>query len=372
MIEPSNVPKTGTASGTLALEESAPGSSRPWYDPRGWSTRTKLISGTVCLAAIVGIIVGAVEGSKAGRYPDYSPLDYHLVDTYAGPSFFDQFHYFSDEDPTDGFVKYVDATTAQRENLTYATDHSAILRVDATTPHTPRGRNSVRIESKATYDTGLFVFDILHTPYGCGTWPALWLTDGYNWPENGEIDVLETTNNGTDGNAVTLHTTPGCSMDVRRKQVGDVVYTTCDNSTNGNAGCGVQGSEVTYGEAMNSIGGGVYALELRHAGIRAWFFPRDALPADIANPNDSSTPPNPANWGTALADFPNTDCDIGSHFRNQSIIANIDLCGQLGGNPEIYTGQFNCPGHCEEFVARNPRSFGEAYWEFRSFRVYQA
>lgn len=80
---------------------------RAWYDPRGWSLRTKLIVGIVGIAAIIGIIVGAVEGSKARRYPDYAPLDYHLVDTYSGVSFFDQFHYFSDEDPTDGFVQYV-------------------------------------------------------------------------------------------------------------------------------------------------------------------------------------------------------------------------------------------------------------------------
>lgn len=78
-----------------------------WYDPRGWSLRKKLIAGIICVAAIIGIIVGAVEGSKARRYPDYAPLDYHLVDKYSGPSFFNQFDYFSDEDPTNGFVQYV-------------------------------------------------------------------------------------------------------------------------------------------------------------------------------------------------------------------------------------------------------------------------
>lgn len=244
----------------------------------------------------------------------------------------------------------------------------------------------MRLESKTGYDNGLFVFDILHTPHGCGTWPALWLTDTFNWPANGEIDVLETTNNAPEGNAVTLHTTSGCNMKVRRKQTGDTVYTTCDNSTNSNAGCGVQGPPNSYGEPFNNNGGGVrpkactpgssqltaqqvYALELRDAGIRAWMFPRDSIPNDITN---SSSSPDPSTWGTALADFPNTDCDIPSHFRNQSIIANIDLCGTLGAQKQFYTEQSHCPGTCNNLVATNPSAFTEAYWEFKSFKVYQA
>ncbi|KAL2814461.1 concanavalin A-like lectin/glucanase domain-containing protein [Aspergillus granulosus] len=341
----------------------------PWYNPHSWSLRTKLLVGIFCIAAIIGVIVGAVEGSKTGRYPDYAPLRYRLVDTYGGEEFFDKFGFYSDEDPTGGFVRYVNKSTAFAQNLTYATLHSSILKVDATTPNTTVGRNSVRIESQATYDDGLFVFDIVHTPYGCGTWPALWLTNRYNWPLNGEIDVLEATNNGTDGNAVTLHTTPGCSMDVLRKETGDTIYTTCDNSTNGNAGCGVKGPLSTYGAEMNADGGGIYALEIRPSGIRAWFFQRDSIPPDLTN---GSNTPDPSTWGTALADFPNTSCDIPSHFRNQSIIANIDLCGDYAGRDEVYKDQFGCPGSCTEFVAKNPANFAQAYWEFGGFWVYAA
>jgi hypothetical protein len=111
----------------------------------------------------------------------------------------------------------------------------------------------------------------------------------------------------------------------------------------------------------------VYALELRTAGIRTWFFPRGSIPNDV-----SDNIPDPSTWGTALADFPNTNCDIASHFRNQSIIANIDLCGQLGAQPQFYTHLYNCPGTCSSFVARNPGKLTEAYWEFKSFKVYQA
>lgn len=211
---------------------------------------------------IIVVVVGAVEGVKANRYPSYTPLNYQLKDTYAGPSFFDKFNYFSDEDPTNGFVVYVNKEAAQDLNLTHATDTSAVLRVDSFTPNAIAGRNSVRIESKNTYDEGLFIFDIIHAPYGCGTWPALWLTDGYNWPNNGEIDILESNNEGSNGNEVTLHTTPGCNMNVKRKETGSARFKTCDNSTNGNSGCGVQGDQATYGEALNANGGGVSLFPL--------------------------------------------------------------------------------------------------------------
>ncbi|KAF9891438.1 hypothetical protein FE257_003904 [Aspergillus nanangensis] len=343
-----------------------PAAATPWYNPRGWSLRTKLFAGIGVAAVIVAIIVGAVEGTKANRYPDYATLEYKLVDTYEPATFLDRFNYFSGEDPTDGFVHYVDQAAAQTLNLTNATESSVILRVDTSNQKASTGRQSVRLESKTTYDTGLFIFDILHTPYGCGTWPALWLTDPSNWPHNGEIDVVETNNKATDGNAVTLHTSGDCNMKVKRKQTGSPQFSTCKNSTNSNAGCGVKAEPDSYGEAFNSRGGGVYALELRDAGIRAWYFHRDAIPSDIVAGN-----PDPSTWGTALADFPNTNCDISAHFRNQSIIANIDLCGQLGGQPQLYTKQNNCPGKCNDFVANNPSAFTDAYWEFKTFKIYQ-
>ncbi|OQE23725.1 hypothetical protein PENSTE_c008G09741 [Penicillium steckii] len=341
----------------------------PWYNPHGWSLRKKILVGLGFVIFIIVVILGPYYGVKLNRYPDYTPLEYRLVDTYEGSSFFDKFDYFSDEDPTDGFVVYVNQEAAHDLNLTYATDTSAILRVDTFTPKAIAGRNSVRIESKQGYDHGLFIFDIIHTPYGCGTWPALWLTDGYNWPNNGEIDILETNNEGSHGNEVTLHTTEGCNMDVKRKQTGSAVYTTCDNATHSNSGCGVVGDESTYGEAMNKNGGGIYALELREAGIRAWFFPRHSIPKEISDP---TAIPDPSTWGEALADFPSTECDIGSHFKNQSIIANIDLCGSLAAQPQYYEQMYKCPGKCEDLVANHPSSFEEAYWEFASFKVFQA
>ena len=59
---------------------------------------------------------------------------------------------------------------------------------------------------------------------------------------------------------MTLHTTNGCSVSVKRKQTGKVLATNCYNGNGSNAGCGIQGAPNTYGQALNSKGGGVRYL----------------------------------------------------------------------------------------------------------------
>lgn len=178
---------------------------------------------------------------------------------------------------------------------------------------------------------------------------------------------MEAVNNATTGNQMTLHTTDGCSMDVKRKETGTALGTNCYNGTDDNAGCAVQASPASFGSAYNANGGGVMAMELRSAGIRMWQFVSGSIPADI-----TSQTPDPSTWGEALADFPKTDCDISSHFNNQSIIVDIDLCGTWAGVTSIYSGEDSCPGTCTDYVAQNPSAFDNAYWEFGNFTVYQA
>lgn len=170
------------------------------------------------------------------------------------------------------------------------------------------------------------------------------------------------------GNHMTLHTTQGCKIGKhrRRKQTGVAETLDCWNATNYNAGCGVSAPVDTYGEAFNKKGGGVYAVELRPEGIRAWVFDHSAVPQDIR-----SSSPDPSTWGMALADFPNLECDIGNHFRNMSIIANIDLCGDWAGQQHVFGSNPLCTGMCSDYVTWRPADFQEAYWEFGGFWVYQ-
>lgn len=122
-----------------------------------------------------------------------------------------------------------------------------------------------------------------------------------------------------------------------------------------NAGCAVQGLQI-YAQALNIEGGctslslhqnlhpstltdytpWIYAIGLRTAGIRIRFFPRSSIPpslnASVTNQNNDNHSLDPSNWGPPLADFPSTHCSIVDHFRNQSIIANIDLLDHGLGN----------------------------------------
>ncbi|KJZ70750.1 hypothetical protein HIM_09883 [Hirsutella minnesotensis 3608] len=342
--------------------------SKPWWNPRYW--RKRAWAGLVVGVAVIAIVIAAVGVTLARKnaYPDYTAVAYALRDTYGGENFFDQFNYFTGFDPAQGFVHYVARPQAQQLNLTYASASTAIVKVDTSVgpqsdPNASTGRFSVRLESKRTYNSGLFIFDVKHTPYACGAWPALWLTDPSHWPDNGEIDVMESINQGTGGNQMTLHTNAGCSMDVKRKMTGQAQQSSCDRNANKNAGCGVVDGNASFGATLNTQGGGVMAVEWRDAGIRMWRFARQAIPMDLV-----SKTPNPAGWGVAAADFPSTDCSMGSHFRNNSIIVNIDLCGSM-----VYGswGQSGCPSNCTDLVANRPDLFSTAFWEFGNFEVYQ-
>ncbi|KAL2177879.1 glycoside hydrolase family 16 protein [Thermothelomyces heterothallicus CBS 202.75] len=382
-----------TSPAISAYEMAGYSSSPSRWKPASWTRRIWLIVGTVVVLIVV-VVVGAVVGVKATRnngggnssYPDYFKLNYTLIDTYSGTTFFDKFNYFHTWDPAGGFVHYVDPDYAGTYNLTWATSSTALIRVDTTVgpgsePDASTGRFSVRLESKTQYGPGLFLFDVKHTPYGCATWPALWLADPNNWPDNGEIDVMEAVNQAATGNLVALHTTAGCTMaDVRRDMAGAAAaeQADCHNATDSNAGCAVRGAPATYGREFNEAGGGIVALEWRAEGIRVWVFPRGgsgsgsggergpaALPA--AEAGDT---PDPSAWAPPLADFPATSCDVGSHFRNQSIIINIDLCGYL---TEAVWEESGCSRlKCVDFVANNPSAFTNAYWEFGAFQVYKA
>lgn len=228
-------------------------------NPLHWSRKWQSIGAIAVIAIIVAVVVGAVVGTKdsnSSSYPDYYPLNYTINERMNGTTFFDHFDYFDKADPSSGNVVYLSSAQAAYSNLTYAGENSAILRVDDTSTGIT-DRNSIRITSKNQWNNGLFVFDVIHSPYGCGTWPAVWLSDPNNWPEHGEIDVIEAVEQGNKGNQMTLHTSKGCTMKTKRKETGTVHSTNCWNSTNENEGCGVFGPKSSYGAALNEAGGAV-------------------------------------------------------------------------------------------------------------------
>ncbi|KAI8816132.1 concanavalin A-like lectin/glucanase domain-containing protein [Fimicolochytrium jonesii] len=292
---------------------------------------------------------------------------FRLVDSFSGPGFFDNFDFFTADDPTHGYVDYVDRGTAQSQGLIQATGQQAFIRPDSTNVASGRGRKSVRLQSKKTYNQGsLIIADVAHMPVGCGTWPAFW-TVGPNWPNSGEIDIIEGVNTQTQ-NLLTLHTSAGCTMaGVGRDQWAVADSLNCDVNAPGqfaNQGCASRDSNTkSYGTDFNNNGGGVYATLWDASGIKIYLFFNDIVPADVRNGN-----PNPAGWGRPTAVFPFGNNCPASHFANHQIVINTAFCGDWAG---AVFGQNGCPGNCVDFVRNNPGAFRDAYWAFKSVKVYQ-
>lgn len=206
----------------------------------------------------------------------------------------------------------------------------------------------------------------------CGVWPAFWLV-GPDWPQGGEIDIIEGAN-AMGENQMTLHTSAGCRIKGEPEgcMSGTVNGTDCESKQGDDFGCAVTAppAQGTFGEEFNRRGGGVYATELDPETDRVsiWFFPRDAIPADVA-----AGKPDPDRWSVPMARFDGSGggCGVATHFRDMSIIFDTTFCGDWAGNT---WGQSSCASKaptCAEFVAGNPGAFADACWAVNSVEIFE-
>lgn len=121
----------------------------------------------------------------------------------------------------------------------------------------------VRITTHDFYDYGsLWIIDVLHIPYGCSVWPAFW-TKGPTWPDDGEIDIIESINLNPN-NQMALHTTEGCLHDGTVPQKGQNTGLDCSTG----AGCVViETTPNSYQSGFAAAGGGVWATQFDVSGI---------------------------------------------------------------------------------------------------------
>jgi len=306
---------------------------------------------------------GGTGSSGGGRRLGKRAPSWVVVDVFEGESFFDHFEFFDLVDPTHGSVNYLNKSAAISRGLAYVTpDNKAVMTVDNHT-NLPLGesRDSVRITSSKSYTGGLFLLDVERAPWGCGVWPALW-TVGNNWPQGGEIDIYEGVNMGTH-NQVTFHTEPNCTYTRGMNQTGTIIGTDCDAFVNDNSGCGITDpSQTSYGEALNALGGGVFAMQWDDDGIAAWFFHRSSVPPDITDGD-----PLPSGWGYPTAQLSPGGCNPWAYFSEHSIVFDITLCGDWAGSAYSTSG---CPGTCETQVM-NGANFVNASWVVNSMVVYR-
>ena len=205
-------------------------------------------------------------------------------------------------------------------------------------------------------------------PTGCGTWPAFWMV-GPNWPNGGEIDILEGVNDQTN-NAMTLHTGPDCKIGPDTSIfAGEVTTPNCDveaKNQSKNAGCSIENpSKESYGTGLNAIGGGVYATQWTDEAISVWYFPRNSIPKDALGES-----PNPDGWGIPAAKF-SGGCDIANMFKEQQIVFNTAFCGDWAGNAWDSGSCAKKAATCDEYVQNNPEAFKDAYWTINGLKVYQ-
>jgi hypothetical protein len=127
-------------------------------------------SGAVAL--LVACCTAVATASAAALNESVIAAPYVLSANMSGPSFFDAFDFFTDADPTNGYVNYVSRAQAQAEGLidASAADGNVYIGADSRNVASGRGRDSVRLQSKERWTTGLFIMDLLHMPTGCATW----------------------------------------------------------------------------------------------------------------------------------------------------------------------------------------------------------
>jgi len=302
-------------------------------------------------------------GHPAASRPQLqSRASFTLKDHYTGKDFLD-WNFFSDADPTHGNVNYLTRSEAVSKGLAFVQkDGTAVLAVDSKSQGV-KNRDSVRISSPKSYDTGLFIADFWAMPHGPTLWPAYW-TVGPNWPNGGEIDLIEGVGD-SDTNQITLHTSAGCTLNTKltAKFSGKATSTSnCQSGNGSNNGCGIVDSAAhAYGHQFNMVAGGVIVHLVDSSGIKVWRFPRTAIPEDI-----TAQKPNPDSWGKPVAFFSSSTCDIGKHFKEQVLTINISACGDLAGNR--FPGG---PSACAKAVG-DADNFKLAKWKINYVSVYDS
>ncbi|CRK24315.1 hypothetical protein BN1723_013258 [Verticillium longisporum] len=295
---------------------------------------------------------------------------YQLSDTYDSTNFLDKFSLFetgnyNDVDLTSGYVSYQGRAEAEELGILKTVGDEFYLGVDAKTKLDPTGigRSSIRLESKAKYNKGLYIADFTHFPKPtCGTWPAFW-TVGQAWPSGGEIDIYEAWNLDA-ASRIVMHTDAKvgqCGID-GEGMTADMGKPNCAGDAPGQgSGEGCAGLDPSAPYASDK--GGVYALEWSDDSIKIWAFTHDNVPADLAEN------PNPETWG--LPRFASAACEVGKVFDDAQIIMNINFCGVAGHEGHWdQCAETTKQTSCQAYIAENPEALKDSYFQVRSIKVY--
>lgn len=301
---------------------------------------------------------------------------YQLSEEYTADNFFEKFDFFESTytsgdswDDTHGYVHYRSQADAESLGLISTSNGQIYLGADSNKTYDPdgKGRDSIRITSKATYNQGLMIAKFSHMPVqACGAWPAFW-SFADPWLTSGEIDYYE----GWDlmgYNRMAMHTNEtlsgSCALSTTTSIQGTVMTQDCVQTTDG-AGCGVQDDSGVWG----STTGATFAMEWTDAAIKIWNWLPAAVPSDIAA---GAPDPSSGTWGQPTLLVEQTSCDLASSFADQQLVFNIDFCGDTAGSPTFWNATCSAFGDsCASYVANTPSAFSELYFMVEGIQFYE-
>ena len=95
-------------------------------------------------------------------------------------------------------------------------------------------------------------------------WPIFWTLGRGQWPNAGEIDIIEAINLQVN-NQMSMHTLPGCTHASNTNEIGFALQPDCSQDS----GCTVDEMKPNnLQEQFAAAGGGVWATEFDSSGIR--------------------------------------------------------------------------------------------------------
>jgi hypothetical protein len=332
---------------------------------------------TKTTAKITSTTTAKATSATPAKSTGTSSDGWKLTKKLEGSTFLDFFNYDTGTGDNGGVANYVNGID---EHLAYTSGNQVILAVD--TVESVSARNSLRMVSKTTFnaeDMNLFVFDIAAMPAVCGTWPAVWFT-GANWPQDGEIDVVEGVSLYTD-NIYSIHTGDGCTIpnsavsSMSKVSIVETGGTNCD-ATKDTEGCGFSDHlSTSFGQGFNTAGGGVFALQFDTTGIKMWFFQTGSVPSDI-----TSQAPTPSSWGTPRMTVPTANCSPTTFFKDLMMVVDTNLGGSFTEGVWAVDGAGGQAESCKtqtgfdtaaKYVQTQGSKFGDdAQWKINGFYIY--
>lgn len=174
--------------------------------------------------------------------------------------------------------------------------------------------------------------------------------------------TLHTDHNATVGNCTYNSTS---ALGYHSFDMSNYMYReSCDVYATNNDGCSSWDYEGPYGSST----GGFYAMEWTSEYIKMWTWHPDQVPLDVKHGK-----PDPNTWGLPGLSVGGSLCDIDRAFQNQSIVLNVDFCGDTAGSRSEWT--MTCAAEtgyssCARYVAANPGDFQESWFGVRTIKVY--